>query len=143
MKLVHRNWYGFIHEKVAEMLKSDVRYMCDMTLDGERFPVAVYYNENPDRSKNHKNFVLLCVVRDGLGDSNVCIRGKDLGEFSDKERYQTGVHCEDCGEVIYSCQVHHYNECHCKENFVDGGKDYVRSSASQLVRIDLLTGKIV
>ena len=41
-------------------------------------------------------------------------------------RYQYGVECSQCRNVIYSNSRHDFVRCECGMTFVDGGFDYIR-----------------
>jgi hypothetical protein len=110
-------------------------------------PCAVYRSNNPNRSKGHKDYLLLWSelinpVEPELGRRTI-ISGMDdyqMEEF----RYQEGVHCEKCNEVIYSVDRHDYKHCECGDCMIDGGRDYTRRSASgRKVVIDLLKMEVI
>ena len=39
---------------------------------------------------------------------------------------QTGIHCRECGDDIYSNSRHDFVTCSCEAWYVDGGFDYLR-----------------
>lgn len=39
---------------------------------------------------------------------------------------QSGLHCNGCGDDIYSNSRHDFVQCSCSGIFVDGGFDYMR-----------------
>jgi len=135
------NFYGFNIDQACEKIEGDITYLNTFCVKGAYFPVAVFHNANPDRSKDHKDFVLLW-INNRFGKDDLMISGMDSDEM-EEYRYQTGMYCPDCKEVIYSVNRHDYRKCSCGRCMVDGGKDYFRSNmAGQVVKIDLLTDKI-
>jgi hypothetical protein len=136
------NFYGFNTQQACSALEGDITYINTFCVKGAYFPVAVFHNATPDRSKNHKDFVLLW-INSRMGRDDVMISGMDSDEM-EKYRYQSGIYCPDCKEVIYSVNRHDYRKCSCGRCTVDGGKDYLKSNlAGYVVRIDLLTDDIV
>jgi hypothetical protein len=70
------------------------------------------------------------------------ISGMNADEM-EKYRYQKGMYCPDCKEVIYSVNRHDYRKCKCGRCMVDGGRDYFKTNmAGTVVVIDLLTDDI-
>lgn len=142
MKLKRVNWYGFKHKKVSEMLSGDLTFCNSFCVNDEYAPVAVYKAKNPDRSKGHKDYVLL--QADGRRGM---IRGMDKDEI-EKHRYQLGIHCHTCDEVVFSVMRHDMRYCKCGKAFADGGKDYLRTggdsiSKTSTVKIDLIASKVI
>lgn len=139
MKVKKVNWYGINHKQVNKRFKADLKYCNDFCVNDEYAPVAVFYDENPDREKGHKNYILLHISK-----PNLIVRGMDKKEI-EKFRYQPAAHCKECDTVIYSANRHHYNSCECpNETIIDGGKDYTRwgakdMSKASLGNLDLLT----
>ena len=139
------NWYGFDLVKAAKHLGNDVEYLGTFCIKGAYAPAAVFYSPNPDLSLGHKHYPFLF-----MRGKQVFVSGMTEEEF-EEERYQTGAHCKNCDDVIYSVNRHDYRPCKCekgqKQIFVDGGKDYFRfcygtDSDSESVRIDFKTGQI-
>lgn len=137
------NWYGFNTDKVCKTFEGDLTYLNTFCVKGAYLPVAVFRNDSPDRSKDHKDFMLLWMKPNVTGSEEGVVSGIDADEM-EKYRYQTGMYCPDCNEVIYSVNRHDYRKCSCGRCMVDGGKDYFRTNmAGQTVAIDLLTDTIV
>jgi hypothetical protein len=138
MKLKKLNYYGFDHESVNKQFKGDLTFVNDFCVNDEYHPVAVYHAANPDRSKGHKDYLLIQTSSKGG-----LIRGMNADEI-DKFRYQMGIHCPKCDEVIYSIMRHDYHKCSCGNASVDGGRDYLHTSGegTSLIRIDLLTDEL-
>lgn len=142
MKIKKVNWYGLNHKRVIRRFKTDLTYCNDFCVNDEYKPVAVFYDKNPDRSKGHKDYILLHVSK-----PNLIIRGMDKEEI-EKFRYQTAIHCKECDTVLYSANRHHFNSCECpNQTSIDGGKDYAKCSAkdfskTRYVTIDLLTDNL-
>lgn len=131
------NYYGFKTDKVCELFEGDLTYVNTFCVKGTNIPTAVFLNANPNRTKGHKDFMLLRMKgKDGM------VSGIDKKEM-EKYRYQTGMYCPSCREVIYSVNRHDYRKCSCGRCMVDGGRDYFRTNmAGTMVKIDLLTDKI-
>jgi len=102
------------------------------------FPVSVYYAKTPDLDKGHKPYFFLFKEEDRL-----FVGGLTVDQMEDN-RYQKGIYCHDCGDVIYSKYRHDYTKCTCGNSSVDGGKDYLKFSGRKIniVMIDLLTDEI-
>lgn len=131
------NYHGFEHNKVNEMFGGELTYIGTFCVNQEYEPVAVYRARKPDKSKGHKEFMLL--QRNNRGG---IVRGMTRYQLN-KHRYQHGMQCTGCEDVIYSVMRHDYRECHCRNASIDGGKDYIRASGTgRGVTIDLLTGKV-
>lgn len=139
------NWYGFNTDKACEHFEGDLTYLNTFCVKGAYLPVAVFRNAKPNRRKQHKDFMLLWITRDNplvTEGEQVIVSGIDADEM-EKYRYQTGLHCPDCNEVIYSVNRHDYRKCKCGRCMVDGGKDYFRTNmAGAAVKIDLLLDDI-
>jgi hypothetical protein len=117
-KLRHTNWYGFNHEAVKKRFNV-VTYLGDLPL-AHGPTVAVYHSSNPDRSKGHKDYVML---------TSEYVSGRDKEEF-EKICNVTGIYCIGCEEVVYSPNRHGMIYCECKKVAVDGGSDYLRISGN-------------
>jgi hypothetical protein len=137
------NWYGFDTGKVCETFEGDLTYLNTFCILGRYNPVAVFRNANPNRSKDHKDFLLLYSFTDLVTRKEVTmISGIDADKM-EEHRYQTGMYCPNCKEVIYSVNRHDYRKCKCGRCMVDGGKDYFKTNmAGTMVKIDLLTDDI-
>lgn len=138
---MNKNWYGFNHEEVNKNFTGGLTYLNDFCVNGEYAPVAVYKVKSPDKSKGHKKYLLLQTTdRGGL------VRGMSPKEIK-KFRYQKGVQCLVCNDIIYSVNRHDWRHCNCRAVGVDGGKDYFKLTFDKVgtykvVNIDLITNKI-
>ena len=131
------NYYEFNIDKVCEHFEGDLTYLNTFCIKGTYKPVAVFHNTNPDRNKNHKDYMLLWA-----NGENVIVSGMDADKM-EEHRYQKGMYCPDCKDVIYSVMRHDYRHCSCGRCMVDGGKDYFRTNMTgKGVKIDLLTDTI-
>lgn len=136
------NYYGFQTNAVCKLFEGDLSYINTFCVRKAYLPVAVFRNANPDRSKDHKDFMLLWMKPNITGREEGMVSGIDADEM-EKYRYQKGMYCPDCKEVIYSVNRHDYRKCKCGRCMVDGGKDYFRTNmAGTTVKIDLLTDDI-
>lgn len=132
------NFYGFKTDKICEILEGDLTYANTFCVKEAYLPVAVFRNANPDRDKGYKDYVLLWL--NGL--DKLMIAGMDTDEM-EEYRYQKGMYCPDCKEVIYSVNRHDYRKCKCERCIVDGGRDYFKTNmAGTIVKIDLLTDDV-
>lgn len=137
------NWYGFDTDKACEHFEGDLTYLNTFCVLGNYHPVAVFRNAKPNRKKQHKDFLFLYTIADLVTKKEtVMISGLDADEM-EYHRYQKGLWCPDCNEVIYSVNRHDYRKCSCGRCVVDGGKNYFRSNmAGTVIKIDLLTDDI-
>jgi hypothetical protein len=138
MKLIKPNWYGFDHAEVNKQFGGDLSFCNDFCVNDEYNPSAVYFAANPDRTKGHKDYMLLSKNND-----NFYVRGMTPTEI-EKFRYQDAIHCISCDDVVYSINRHDYRPCSCGKVTIDGGKDYTKVSHESnafynMVTIDLLT----
>jgi hypothetical protein len=135
------NYYGFDHDKVISKFEGDLTYIGTFCIKNEDRPRAIYFNSNPDRSKLHKDYMTL--QSNGTGTYVSGIDKEDLEQY----RYQYGLKCSICKDVIYSITRHSFRNCECKNCFVDGGRSYLRygyesgKDSIQSVKIDLITGE--
>lgn len=133
------HWYAFDTDRLNEMFTGGLTYMSTFCLTGESSATAVYHVAKPDRSKDHKDFLLLS-PSPYLSPSWI-VRGMSWDEMS-KHRYQWGGKCSNCNDIIYSRDRHDCRPCECGQCFLDGGKDYVRSSGNlKPVWLDALLGE--
>ena len=131
------NWYGFDTEYAEKFFEGDLTYLNTFCVKGVYKPVAVFKNATPDKSKNHKDYMLLWTENE-----KTIISGMNTNEM-EKYRYQKGMYCSNCKDVIYSVMRHDYRHCSCGKCMVDGGKDYFKTNmAGKSVKIDLLTDEI-
>lgn len=150
IKLKKVDWHGFVHEKVAEQFGGDLVFVNYINV-GEKgdLVAAVYQARKPDRSKGHKEFMLLWKKYDTIAkQSEWFVSGMEREEI-EKHAHVVGLACLECKTALYSLDRHHFHRCGCANDlFVDGGKDYVHAGAKSLaktspVRINLLTDEIV
>lgn len=132
------NYYGIDTSKTCDVLEGDLTYLNTFCIKGAYLPVAVFRNATPDKEKGYKDYMLLWPNSVG----KLMISGIDANEV-EEYRYQKGMYCPDCKEVIYSVNRHDYRKCKCDRCMVDGGRDYFRSNmAGTVVVIDLLTDDV-
>ncbi len=133
------NWYGFKHAEVRKRfgdLDGKLTYVGTFCVNGAYNPAAVYHAPNPDKSKGHKEYVLLY-----KGSDSYFVTGMTAKEIA-KYRYQDALKCPKCKDLIYSIMRHDFRHCKCQTCFIDGGRDYTRQGSEGLaVTIDHLTGK--
>ena len=140
-------WYKFSTEKVKERFSGELSYVNTFCLNGEDEPVAVYLAANPDRSKGHKDYVLLQIsINPTSKKTEALVRGLDFQDM-DKHKIQTGIECKHCGDVIFSRARHDFCYCECNKVAIDGGKLYTRvigdNKDYSYVNIDLLSQKVI
>lgn len=138
------NHYGFNHDKVSIQFGGELTYIGTWCVKEEPHPVAVYQAANPDTSLGHKDFMLLQILPDPIhGTREGLVRGMTKTEVY-RDRYQDGVECQTCREVLYSINLHDYRTCACGDTYVDGGRDYLRygsKTAALRVQVNLITGE--
>lgn len=136
------NFYRFDLKGIAKKFEGNLTYTNTFCVKNAYLPVAVFHNTTPDRSKNHKDYLLVWIQVGYTKQGIPIISGMDADEI-EEYRYQNGLYCPDCKEVIYSVYRHDYRKCKCDRCMVDGGKDYFRTNMEGLmVKIDLLTDDI-
>ena len=140
LKLKNFNWYGIKHDVVMEHFEGDFTYVGTFCVKDEYTPRAVYFNSKPNRTKLHKDYMTL----QGQGSKATHVSGidkKDMEEW----RYQDGLLCKKCGDLVYSINRHDCHWCKCKKCAIDGGRDYSRVLGHKkdytLVTIDLIKGE--
>ena len=141
MKLLKIPYHGFDHKAVNKYFSGGLTFCNEFCVNGEYTPVAVYKVANPDKSKGHKEYLLLQKNK-GKG----LVRGMTAEEI-ELYRFQDGVHCLTCEDVIFSMNRHDSHSCTCGKVSIDGGKDYTKvsfepKSLYEMVTIDLLTDNI-
>jgi len=155
VKVKKIDWYGFNHKKVYEKFEGDLTFINEFSVRNWDRPVAVYHNANPNREKNHKDYMLLFmeypytfIGLDEDAPGHLVVGGMDKDEM-EKYRYQNAIHCLECDVVLYSVCRHHYHTCGCpNEAMIDGGRDYTRYGAKdmnkiRIVKLDLLTDTVI
>jgi len=148
MRILFENFYNFDHDKVKKQFEGDLEYIATFSVCGAEFPVAVYRNYKPDRSKKHKDYLLLWVRNPswcGIDpvQAKGMVAGMDQTEM-DKYRFRTGIHCLNCDTVAYSMYRHDNRPCECGNCHIDGGGDekYIKYNTKDknymLVKLDLI-----
>lgn len=141
------DYLGFNHDKVAEKFEGDLTFVNYMNVNDT--VMAVYHAKNPNKKKGHKEFMLLFYKRDPvLHQTTTYVSGMERAEI---EKFSTveGMKCLTCGVVLFSMTRHDFHSCGCENDmFVDGGVDYLRAGAKDLmatshVTINLLTNEII
>jgi hypothetical protein len=131
-------YYGFVTARLDHFFEGGLTYCNTFCLDHQYEPYAVYKVAAPNLEKGHKDYLLLKVV-----EGKTWVNGKNI-EDMEKWRYQNGLHCQICDEVIFSCYRHDFKHCKCEGCNVDGGKDYFKYGGTnfKVVNIDLLEDRI-
>lgn len=135
-KMPRRPYWGFNIEKAMEHLNADkfLGEFCVKNKDGGwvNMPVAMFYSENPDTSKGHKNYPFLYL--DPI-DGQLFVSALDK-EQMDEQRKVRGVYCTLCDSAFFSQFRHDYVNCECdNEAFVDGGRDYFKAGAKDMTKV--------
>ncbi len=144
MKLFKWPYYEFDHEAVAEYFASEfeLSFVNEFCVGRDYYPVAVYRIKNP--APEDKEYLLLQTDSNTKHETGA-VRSMTAEEI-EPFRFQHGLHCLRCGDVIYSVMRHDLHACGCGEICVDGGRDYLRvlgpKSAYEMVVIDLLTDDV-
>ena len=145
LKQENFNYYGLDIEKSANFLGENVKYLGTFCIKGNYLPSAMFYSPNTDKDKGHKHYPYLFIQ-----NSVLYVGALDPEEF-EKEKFQSGLFCQNCNSVIYSVNRHDYRFCNCEDEknkiSIDGGKDYTKigyreNSKYNLVEIDFKTGNI-
>jgi len=115
-------------DKALEHLEGDVEYVGYWFVkDAKGY---VFHAKNPDRSKGHKDYVVIKYVYNYMMDDyDFYIAGYDRAEMEERS-IQVGQACRHCKTVIWSLSRHDYHSCRCKKDgdqvCIDGGTDYYR-----------------
>jgi len=121
LKLENFNWYGIDHSKVNDHFEGDYTYIGTFCVKDEYTPRAIYFNAKPNRRKGHKDYMTL----QGNGGYPTHISGISKKEM-EQWRYQDGILCYKCDDLIYSVNRHDCRYCKCKSVAIDGGREYSR-----------------
>ncbi len=120
-------------DKAMEHLDGDLEYIGYWWVkDAKGY---VFKDKNPDRSKNHKDYVVLKHVYNYHRDKyDVYVAGYDEAPMEERS-IQSGLACKKCKTVVWSLDRHDYHGCQCKKEddsmvCVDGGMDYIRTAFS-------------
>jgi hypothetical protein len=142
-------YYGLVHSAVNQKFTGGLTFLCEMTIRGEYRPWAFYLCADPDRSKGHKEIVMIRVDGgdDELSKKVLWVTGMALEDFKKKWAKHDAVKCLECGRVMHSINRHDYKTCGCpQKTMVDGGRDYLRCGGVSMAKvqvgtIDFLSGK--
>ena len=149
MRLKERNFLGFNHEEVCKKYEGDLSFLCEMPLriaseNGFLLvPAAVYKSANPDRSKGHKEYMLLFSLQSGM-----YVTGRDDEELK-SQWWVKGILCQSCNTVLISLDTHDFHKCGCQnETMVDGGAHYMRYGGKDMnlikqIRINMKTKEVI
>lgn len=149
MKIKDQYYLGLDREKVIEKFEGNLSFVAEMMVNLKsskgivKVPSEVYFSANPDRSKNHKDYMIIF-----YNDDQLMVTGKDEEEMKDSWT-SGGVHCLTCDTVLISLNRHNFHGCGCdNDTFVDGGSDYIRYGAkdlnkTKLVKVDMKTKTLV
>lgn len=118
-------------------LKYNAKYVGDFCLKTNGggwsdFPIAIFYQPNPDLLARHTNYFGIFVDED-----HHCVITNGESAFSEPI---TGLITDD-GTVIYSRYRHDYVTSKNGELFIDGGRDYTRFSDGHHRLVKLLIDK--
>lgn len=133
---VCKGYWGFTPHKIEEIYKA--RYIGDFEIRDKNGnwaekPVSVFYQENPDIKKGHSHYFGLF-----KRDLDVFITGAN----SAFEQPLIGA-VADNGEIIISCYRHDYVVSQDGSVMIDGGKSYIRTNTSNLVKIRIEKDKFI
>lgn len=145
LKLQKVDYLGLDHKMVCEKMEGELRFVNYFSINSYNGAIAVYHNAKPDRSKSHKDYMLLYNRYEPHEDKfRLYVSGIDEDKIQDKDRYRSALRCEHCGETIYSAYRHDYRTCECGDTFIDGGSEYARwgGGDGKSYTIDMLTDKV-
>lgn len=135
-------YYGFNTQSVNEKFEGNLTYCNTFCIKGEYLPVAVYKSTKPNREKGHKDYLLLCATPKS---GTILVRGMDEEEMK-KWRFQSGIRCLRCNDVIFSRNRHDMRYCNCESVAIDGGADYTKITGNfedyEQVTIDLIKDEV-
>lgn len=133
MKLRDMNYFGFNHKAVNDKFGGDLEFVCEMPVPLKTsygmmpIPCAIYLAHNPDRSKGHKDYLLLF----SQGETYM-VTGRSVEEMEPLWNIP-GIVCGKCQTVLLSIDRHHFVQCEChNETFLDGGMHYQRIGGKDL-----------
>lgn len=149
VKLKRVDWFGLNHEMVAKKFEGDLEFVNYMNVgkDGDLI-AAVYHAAKPNKSKGHKEFMLLWKYFDHATEKEQWMVSGMEREEIEKHAIVDGMVCNQCNTALWSLNRHHYHTCECPNStMVDGGKDYLRFGAKDLkkassTKINLLTNEV-
>lgn len=134
-------YWGFDHEKVLERFNG-TKFINEMTIidkigNWSNVPVALYYSNNTDKNPYFYLFM----------ESGKLMIGGLSEQQLEEVRFQSGIHCLSCEDVIYSKHVRDFTHCSCGKVSIDGGREYCSVGFEdnvqyEMVEIDLLTDTI-
>lgn len=123
MKLINESLL-FSAENIAAIERvRNATYVCDTEHKGVH--VAVFYGAEPHPVSNSRYFAL---YRDNGGTLMIT-----NGAFVEEQEI-AGI-MADNGDVIYSAYRHHFNKSPDGSVFIDGGREYTRSSGGTFVTL--------
>lgn len=105
---------------------------CLLTKSGEwaNSPASIFYQEKPP-VEGYSNYFALIVQNGTLYITSGA---------SAVEETIWAVQADD-GEIIYSRYRHDYRESKDKSVFIDGGRDYLKSSTQNVIPLEIVDGK--
>lgn len=108
-----------------------IKYVCTTDLRVSDMPVDIFYRETPHPEFGNRYFGMLV-----NGDSTY-ITNADI-----VESFEFGLVENDNGELEYS-ESHHEYKSFKNGNMIDGGRQYIRSSATGAKVFKVIDGKMV
>lgn len=110
-------------------------------LGESEYPSAVYRLKNPDISRGYKEFLIISTHFEDVEYEKVTwMTRKEIN----KEKFQVGVYCPKCKEVIHSTYQYDNGVCSCKYVSIDGGKEYARTNHPEcLIGLNFVSGKTI
>ena len=144
---VCKGYYPLDIEKCEE--KYNAKYIGDFQTknkSGEwiEFPIAIFYCPTPDINKGHSNYLGLFMEAIMTSVEPLEFEWGNLSitnGLSAVEDPFTAIEAKD-GELVISCFTHDYRTSSDGSVFIDGGRDYVRSSeGGKLVKLKIVEDK--
>lgn len=131
--IVSKDYYPIDSERIEK--KYNAKYIGDFCLKQSNgytdFPVAIYYQPNPDIEKGHKEYFGLF-----LRDDRMYITD------GTKAFLEPFIAVKDENNVYISCYRHHFNSNEDNSVFIDGGRDYTRYTLdNELVEVIVEKGE--
>lgn len=132
-KIIFPDYNQINHAKVGVLFEGNPEYIADFCVLDQEMPSSVYFCKNPNRDKNHKDYMTLTFL-----NGKIYVSGFDK-DVMEKYRKQFAIKCRKCESIIYSLHRHDMRYCACKAVAIDGGRIYTKISGADT---DCITGAI-
>ena len=117
------NYYQFDHDAVNKQFGGELTYLGTLPIGNSGDPWALYWAKSPDRTKGHKDIMMLMSHGPSYGGN---VSGRNVSELEGGKLHHTWVQCLKCQDYIVSQHRHDYKFCQCGACSIDGGMDYIK-----------------